>query len=179
MAHGGLDKLIRSITAGIAQRIEFNYKRMEDRWHSQIEHLFYTAVSLELEHSCLCRAEFTNEELESGPDQNKDHLVGIFDFWIERQAFLLDWPVDFVIWLTSMPDKNLVVECDGHEFHERTPEQAKRDRERDRRLQRAGYHVFRFTGSEIWRDAHKCAQEAIDWLMEQDIARYNAHASED
>lgn len=179
MANGGLDKLIRSITADIAGRIEFNYKRMEANWDSPIEHLFHTAISLELEHTWLCRAQFTKEELESGPDKNKDHLIGILDFWIERQVILLDWPVDFVIWIASMPDKKLVVECDGHEFHERTKEQAKRDRERDRRLQKAGYRVFRFTGSEIWRNAHKCAHEAIDWLLEQDIARCNAGASEE
>jgi hypothetical protein len=46
--------------------------------------------------------------------------------------------------------------CDGHEFHERTKEQAARDRSIDRKLQQMGWHVFRFTESEIFRAPEKC-----------------------
>lgn len=53
----------------------------------------------------------------------------------------------------------LVVECDGHDFHERTKEQAKRDRSYDRKLTAAGITLLRFTGSEIFRDPKKCAEE--------------------
>ena len=54
----------------------------------------------------------------------------------------------------SGPDEaRLVVECDGFDFHERTKEQASRDRRRDRALQRAGFKVYRYTGSDIWADA--------------------------
>lgn len=48
------------------------------------------------------------------------------------------------------------VECDGHDFHERTKEQAERDKERDRDLQGLGYRIARFTGSEIARDPAEC-----------------------
>lgn len=61
----------------------------------------------------------------------------------------------------------LVVECDGHDFHERTREQASRDRARDRRLQAAGYFVFRFTGSDIHWDADAYANECVDFLLKQ------------
>jgi very-short-patch-repair endonuclease len=57
---------------------------------------------------------------------------------------------------------SVIVECDGHEFHERTKEQAQRDRSRDRELQRHGYKVFRFTGSELFKDPFACAKEAFD-----------------
>lgn len=62
--------------------------------------------------------------------------------------------VDF---LTIIPSKNvkLVIELDGHNFHERTKEQAQRDKSRDRQLTQAGYKVFRFTGSEVFRDCDK------------------------
>jgi very-short-patch-repair endonuclease len=53
----------------------------------------------------------------------------------------------------------VVVECDGHEFHEKTKEQAQRDKARDRFFQAEGYHVLRFTGSELYRDALACAEE--------------------
>lgn len=58
----------------------------------------------------------------------------------------------------------LVVECDGHDWHDRTKEQAAHDRSRDRALQRAGFDVFRFTGREIWRDGDKCADEIFQWV---------------
>jgi very-short-patch-repair endonuclease len=55
-----------------------------------------------------------------------------------------------------------VIECDGHDFHERTKEQAARDRKRDRDLQSEGYLVFRFTGSQIYRDPWGCVDEMYD-----------------
>jgi very-short-patch-repair endonuclease len=67
--------------------------------------------------------------------------------------------VDFLI---EAGDRKVVVECDGHEFHDRTPEQAGYDKARDRRLTAMGYLVLRFTGSEINRDATSCAAEVWD-----------------
>jgi hypothetical protein len=59
----------------------------------------------------------------------------------------------------------IAVECDGHDFHEKTKEQAAADKARDREIVAAGITVLRFTGSEIWKDAEKCAQEveALLW----------------
>lgn len=64
-------------------------------------------------------------------------------------------------------DKNrsVVVECDGHDFHERTKEQAQRDRSRDREMQMEGWKVFRFTGAEIYRNAFSCATEVFETLL--------------
>lgn len=61
-------------------------------------------------------------------------------------------------------ERQVIIECDGHEFHERTKEQAKHDKKRDRTIQTNGFHVFRYTGSEIWNDAATCAKEVIEFL---------------
>ena len=53
----------------------------------------------------------------------------------------------------------IVVELDGHDFHERTKEQAKRDKSRDRAMTALGWRVLRFTGSEIVRDVRACVDE--------------------
>ena len=53
----------------------------------------------------------------------------------------------------------IVVEADGHDFHEKTKYQAQRDRKRDRDIQSYGYKVMRFTGSEIYANPRKCAWE--------------------
>lgn len=57
--------------------------------------------------------------------------------------------------------RRLCVEVDGHEFHERTKEQARNDRARDRRLTLEGWRVLRFTGSEVWCGADACVEETI------------------
>lgn len=56
---------------------------------------------------------------------------------------------------------NLCIECDGHDFHEKTKEQVKRDKQRERNLVKKGYKIIRFTGSEIYQDAKKCALETL------------------
>lgn len=67
----------------------------------------------------------------------------------------------------------IVIECDGHDYHERTKKQAARDRSRDREMMTAGYYVMRFTGAEIYADPAKCARqvEAMAARIIQDSAR--------
>lgn len=78
------------------------------------------------------------------------------------QRKVLSYRVDFIVSRSPFVEgKGVAVECDGHNFHERTKEQAARDRQKDRDLQAAGYRVLRFTGSEIYRDAFKCADETL------------------
>lgn len=55
--------------------------------------------------------------------------------------------------------KLIAVECDGHDFHEKTKEQAKHDKARDRYFAKEDILVLRFTGSEIYNDAEKCGEE--------------------
>ncbi len=86
---------------------------------------------------------------------------------IYPQAQLGDYRVDFLIaaLFEGRPAINfLVIECDGHDFHERTKEQARRDRSRDRDLLIGDYRVMRFTGSEIFRDAERCAADISEYL---------------
>lgn len=58
----------------------------------------------------------------------------------------------------------LAVECDGHEWHERTRQQAASDRARDRHLLLRGVTTIRFTGSDIHHDDLGCATECVDVL---------------
>ena len=78
--------------------------------------------------------------------------------------------VDFLLAIGPEGEETvlLAVECDGHDFHERTKEQASRDRSRDRALQALGVAVFRFTGSDIFWDVAECADECIRYLVDRD-----------
>jgi very-short-patch-repair endonuclease len=72
--------------------------------------------------------------------------------------------VDFKI---NLPDKNktIIIECDGHEFHEKTKEQAQKDKKRDRKLANQEFFVLRFTGSEIYNDPQKCIKEVESLII--------------
>jgi len=89
------------------------------------------------------------------------------------QAPFDGYRVDFLLTLRDIEDgpegimvhsKQLALEADGAEFHDRTPEQAIRDRKRDRQLQAQGLGVFRFAGGEVWRDVFGCARETVGFL---------------
>ena len=68
--------------------------------------------------------------------------------------------VDFFI------DKNGVKLCvytDGHSYHERTEDQASRDRNIDRKLQELGFQVLRYTGKDVNEDTTKIINDILKW----------------
>lgn len=79
-----------------------------------------------------------------------------------RVDVLLEWTGDAGGGLPAVA--SLIVELDGHDFHEKTKEQAARDKKRDRYLQSLGYRVLRYSGSEIWRAPGEAAHEAVSQL---------------
>lgn len=77
------------------------------------------------------------------------------------QFSIQDFRVDFALFNRAEPGVKIAVECDGHDFHERTKTQAQRDKSRDRQIQAVGFKVLRFTGSEIYRKPIDCAREIV------------------
>lgn len=73
--------------------------------------------------------------------------------------------VVFVCKTDDGQEKRLVVELDGHEFHERTKEQAAKDRARDRWMLEKGLTVIRFTGSEVWNDPFACCHQTAGHIF--------------
>ena len=57
----------------------------------------------------------------------------------------------------------IIIECDGHEFHDRTRQQASNDRRRDRNMLSAGYPVFRYTDHDIHQNLDDICHEI--WLQ--------------
>lgn len=92
---------------------------------------------------------------------------GLYLFPQFEVTFSKSYRADFLLVVNNSDEsklKKMIVECDGHEFHERTKEQAARDKGRDREFTTAGYTVMRFTGSEITRDAIACAKQCLRFL---------------
>jgi len=61
-------------------------------------------------------------------------------------------------------DIRVVVECDGHKFHQKTKKQIIRDNKRQMAIQLSGYDIIRFSGSQICENPMKCAKEAHDFI---------------
>lgn len=83
--------------------------------------------------------------------------------WFKPQERVGKYRVDFVICFEKNR-KNIAVavECDGHDYHERTKEQAQKDKAKDRFLQSQGYLIARFTGSEIYQNASDCFWQVVE-----------------
>ena len=65
----------------------------------------------------------------------------------------------FIVKYKNQETKYFGIECDGYEFHQKTKEQVECDNQRQRDLQNEGIEIIRFSGSEIWNNPEKCAEE--------------------
>jgi very-short-patch-repair endonuclease len=96
---------------------------------------------------------------------------------IVEQLKIDNYRPDFVAIMGTVGDGDLnsvkvvAIECDGHNFHEKTKEQAARDKSKDRYLTARGVTVMRYAGSEVWADAMKCVNEVVslfeNWAVER------------
>lgn len=59
----------------------------------------------------------------------------------------------------------LIIECDGHDFHEKTKEQVAHDNERDFNLKVSGYDILHYSGSQIHNDPLGCAFEVYNYIQ--------------
>jgi very-short-patch-repair endonuclease len=79
--------------------------------------------------------------------------LAFLDLHIYPQHPVGKYRLDFAI-----PDKRVAIELDGHEYH-KTKYQRTHDAKRDRWLYGQGWHVLRFTGTEIHQDLDRCIDE--------------------
>lgn len=86
-------------------------------------------------------------------------VIGKRSIGVVHDVTVGSYRLDFAVAYWSYPGWWIGIECDGHEWHERTKQQAAADRARDRELLRLGLPTMRFTGSEIFHDSDRCASE--------------------
>lgn len=84
-----------------------------------------------------------------------ESIYDIIELKIEAQKNIDMYRPDFII------NNKYIIEIDGHDFHEKTKEQVRKDKQRERYLQSKGYIVIRFTGSEVYNNNHKCWYELL------------------
>lgn len=126
--------------------------------NSPIEQLFYTAFK------CVAKTNFYPPlELISS-----DTLYGM---GIQPQFHIGKFRVDFLASYHISKDKffEAVVECDSQQFHDRSEQERRYEKQRDRFVQAQGFRTFHFTGKEIKDNPYKCAAEVIAYLTKSKI----------
>lgn len=117
---------------------------------SPIEQLFLVAIHLVAEVNLVPVAVASEFR-----DDNEGHLL-IVPQWRAGK-----YRVDFALRQHHI-DKIVVVELDGHKFHDRDERQRRYEKTRDRFFTVSGYGVLHFTGAEIVKDPSAAALEAFN-----------------
>lgn len=151
-----------------------NLRDLEFQTKSPIERLFLLSF---LERECLgffhyffCREERLPFEYPDPKSEIADESEATIDYYgcemklIPQFRITEFFTVDFLIYIPSRNVK-LVIECDGHDFHEKTKEQAIHDKKRDRKLITNGFLILRFTGSEIYNNRNGVINEVFHLLL--------------
>lgn len=84
---------------------------------------------------------------------------------INGKTYIVDFLFEFDQYVNPFKiERPLIIECDGYEFHNANKEQVAKDNERDYALKMAGYDVIRFSGSQIYRNPLKCAEDTYKYI---------------
>ena len=77
------------------------------------------------------------------------------------------YEVDFLIVPAdpTLEKVKIAIELDGHEFHEKTQQQVRKDKVRERAIVQQGVTVLRFSGSEVVRNGRGCVEEVEKFLQ--------------
>lgn len=79
-----------------------------------------------------------------------------YEMLFRPQVEIGSYRVDFLV---KYKDLKIVIECDGHEFHEKTKKQVQKDKRRDRYLTKLGYKVLRYSGSELFSEPGRVIED--------------------
>lgn len=166
---GGKDRasvFIAQAAHEVRLRFLEEYESLRDMCESPIEELLLAGLFAEGS-NCEINLQFMMSS--NPPAEPYFYNAAFFYFQVPIGKYRVDM---LVVDATRPPSEAkprlMVIECDGHDFHERTKEQARRDKQRDRFFQSKGIKVLRFTGSEIWASPEDCAAEIIDQLASND-----------
>lgn len=135
---------------------------------NQIETKFYEAFSDILERGFVI---FQDQKVEIKKDDEDFYVINLnndslkFTFEIQPKVdYLAGYVPDFLITVNNLLS-GYCIEIDGHEWHEKTKEQVRADKEKDRAYLKNGFIPVRFTGSEVYHDAKKCVDELFEIMI--------------
>lgn len=144
---------------------------VEGYLQSPIEDLFWIALRL----LCDVYGQAFNPDPDCDENDEAIHALGI---QAECQRQIGPYRVDFFTnrhylgrhdgkWVRDC-DQPLIVELDGHDFHDKDKRQRSYEKARDRYLVAHGYRVVHFTGSDVVSDPFRVAYEVLNLLHATD-----------
>jgi hypothetical protein len=130
-----IDRVLWAMADDVRPELEFSAGRKAHLFESPIEEAFYLAW--------LAMADREPREFPPLPSLRIQHPITA-----NGHQYRLD---------LAIVDAHIAIELDGHEFHERTPEQVAQRNVRDADIQVAGWLILHFCGREVLRDPWGCA----------------------
>ena len=144
---------------------------------NQIETKFYEAFSDILQRGFVI---YQDQKVGIKKDSEDFYVINLnnnsleFTFEIQPKVdYLAGYIPDFLITVNNLLS-GYCIEIDGHEWHEKTKEQVRADKEKDRAYLKNGFIPIRFTGSEVYHDVKKCVDEVFEII----ISNYDFFESE-
>ena len=139
----------------LAERYFYVYSMDTSKCKSPIEQIFLIAFEM---YDCWSQEPIKYHDpliLEPQYELNVGKRKYILDFAFIEEHDLGNGESEFT---------KIAIECDGHEFHEKTKEQVNSRNERDIALQSDGWEILRFSGNEIYNHPEKCAKKAYRFI---------------
>jgi very-short-patch-repair endonuclease len=132
---------------------------IEDGIQSPIEDLFFIAFNAMAESSF---SEVNPPYLFNNIDATTSCGRGVY---IKPQYKINKYKVDFMIHSHGIAPEEyctpVVIELDGHDFHDKNKQQRAYEKSRDRHIVKSGFRILHYTGSEIFADPFKAAYEVL------------------
>lgn len=156
------DRIVASLVPQVSNCVGY--------WLLMLERVCESPIEIALGAAILTADQLEHENVRPGLTLSGVREVGDYPKQIALLIPQMPWEgyrIDFAIRLPRYRFGYLFIECDGHDFHERTKQQAARDRQKDRLIQQAGIPILRFTGAEIYRSAGDCAAQVIRFIEER------------
>ena len=151
-----MDNAIKKAVGSLIEDFESTLGFFIEQTESPIEKLFLLKLLCHMDSFSVCyRISRFDFEFNDGYEM-EDHKMAVVNFFDWKLLVIPQFKVtnkiraDFLLYLESK-DTKIIIECDGHDFHEKTKEQARKDKQRDRFLIQNGFFVLRYTGSEIFQ----------------------------
>ena len=134
---------------------------------NEIETIFYNTLIkyLEGESICINNKIFNIEKFDNGYCLfEKDKQCICFDIEVQpKQDCFSGYIPDIAIYLGGKYE-GFLIEIDGYEWHEKTKEQARIDKEKDRSYIKNSFIPIRFTGYEVYHHVDSCVKELFEIL---------------
>lgn len=119
-----------------------------------IEQIFYVTkdvYDLIITHRGELTLNFSSQEYIKA--KNKTYRVDFYvdSFVVQNEEYIFNKPI--------------IIELDGHDYHS-TKEQRNYDYDRENNLKLAGYHIIRFTGSQVFNEPFSCVEKVYEYAKQ-------------